>query len=107
MVFSSPIFLYFFLPLALLAYYAAKGPSRLTILAAFSYLFYGWANIWYVPLILWMTLVDFCGGNLIGGHLDFIKPPGVGGARPCVASPLPRRTFLAVSPCHKPGEAFF
>src|SRR4051812_31147714 len=68
MVFSSPIFLFYFLPIALLAYFAARGSSRLTVLAAFSYLFYGWLTPWFVALIVWTTLVDYTTANLIGGH---------------------------------------
>ena len=44
MVFSSLLFLFYFLPVALLLYYAAPGRTKHVVLTAVSYLFYGWAN---------------------------------------------------------------
>ena len=42
MVFSSYLFIFFFLPLALLGYYAAPKKLRHLTLTIFSYIFYGW-----------------------------------------------------------------
>lgn len=63
MVFSSHIFLYYFLPLALLVYYLTpKGQARHLLLAAVSYVFYGWWNPWFTLLMFGTTVVDFiCG----------------------------------------------
>ncbi|MBW2236787.1 MAG: MBOAT family protein [Deltaproteobacteria bacterium] len=65
MVFSSQIFLFVFLPLALLLCAATqRGPRGLAngTLAALSYLFYGWSNPPFVLLMLFSTLVDYgCG----------------------------------------------
>ncbi|HAA48078.1 MAG TPA: transcriptional regulator, partial [Planctomycetaceae bacterium] len=47
-VFSSHLFVFYFLPLALLLYYAAPGRLRHVLLTALSYLFYGWANPLFV-----------------------------------------------------------
>ncbi len=44
MVFSSYLFIFFFLPLALLGYYTAPKKLRHLALTIFSYIFYGWAN---------------------------------------------------------------
>src|SRR5207253_9012521 len=74
---------------------------------AFSYLFYGWVKIWYVPLILWMTVVDFCAGNLIGGHWNWIGKPAVSTSGDRTASVLQRRLFLALSLCNSLGMLFF
>ena len=41
MVFSSYLFIFFFLPLALLGYYAAPKKLRHLTLAIFRYIFYG------------------------------------------------------------------
>ena len=62
MVFSSQIFLFWFLPLALVGYYALlAGPrwSRHLFLTCASYVFYGWANPSFVVLLFATTTVDF------------------------------------------------
>jgi alginate O-acetyltransferase complex protein AlgI len=62
MVFSSYLFLFYFLPLALLLYYAAPRRLKHLVLTALSYVFYGWANPLFVFLLLFSTAVDyFCG----------------------------------------------
>lgn len=62
MVFSSHLFLFYFLPLALLFYYAAPRKGRHLILTLLSYAFYGWANPLFVMLMLVSTAIDyFCG----------------------------------------------
>jgi alginate O-acetyltransferase complex protein AlgI len=64
-VFSSPTFLFWFLPLALVLYYAVvRGPRSLgqAVLAVLSYAFYGWANPPFMALMLLSTGIDyFCG----------------------------------------------
>jgi alginate O-acetyltransferase complex protein AlgI len=62
MVFSSYLFLFYFLPLALLLYYAAPKRLKHTVLTALSYVFYGWANPLFVVLLLVSTLIDYIGG---------------------------------------------
>src|SRR6516162_5723371 len=74
MVFSSHLFLFYFLPIALGLYYAAPRSFRLPVLTLTSYAFYGWTNPWFVLLILWSTLVDFTCGNLIYGHWRLFDP---------------------------------
>ncbi len=62
MVFTSYLFLFYFLPLALLLYYAVPRPAKHLILTALSYVFYGWANPLFTPLLLGSTVVDYiCG----------------------------------------------
>jgi alginate O-acetyltransferase complex protein AlgI len=62
MVFSSYLFLFYFLPVALLLYYASPRRVKHTTLTALSYFFYGWANPLFVVLLLSSTIVDyFCG----------------------------------------------
>ena len=62
MVFSSYLFLFYFLPLALLLYYAAPTRARHLILTLLSYLFYGWANPLFVVLLLGSTTIDYAAG---------------------------------------------
>ena len=62
MVFSSQLFLFWFLPLALAGYYVlVAGPRwlRHLFLIGASYVFYGWANPPFALLLLLTTTVDF------------------------------------------------
>ena len=68
MVFSSYLFIFFFLPLALLAYYAAPKKLRHLTLTIFSYIFYGWANPWFCLLMLFNTSVDYTNGRLMQAY---------------------------------------
>ncbi|MDX1630315.1 MAG: membrane-bound O-acyltransferase family protein, partial [Thermoanaerobaculia bacterium] len=67
MVFSSHLFVYYFLPGALLVYYLLPGRWRLGGLAVLSYLFYGWSNPAFCLLMLGSTVVDYSCGLVIGG----------------------------------------
>ena len=67
MVFSSHLFLFYFLPGTLLLYYAMPLRGRHVVLTLLSYLFYGWANPLFVVLLLFSTVVDYlCGLALVG-----------------------------------------
>ena len=72
MVFSSPIFLYYFLPLALAIYYSLKRARPRTLnlaLAILGYIFYGWSNPLFIVLMLGTTTVDWV-ASLIIAHDD-------------------------------------
>lgn len=58
MVFSSLLFLFRFLPLMLLAYFAVPGRLRNGVLFIGSLIFYGWGEPVYVSLLLFSTVVD-------------------------------------------------
>jgi len=62
MVFSSHLFLFGFLPLALLAYYLAPRRGRHLVLTLASYLFYGWSNPAFTLLLLLSTAIDYWAG---------------------------------------------
>ncbi|HXX94899.1 MAG TPA: MBOAT family protein [Planctomycetota bacterium] len=68
MVFSSHLFIFYFLPFSLGLYYLSPRPLRMPVLTLVSYAFYAWTNPWFILLIAWSTLVDFACGNLIYGH---------------------------------------
>jgi alginate O-acetyltransferase complex protein AlgI len=97
MVFSSHIFLYYFLPLALLAYYAVPGGFKNLTLTLFSYVFYGWANPKFIFLIAWSTLVDYCCGNFIYGHWRLLGPVTRAADGTPRASRRQRRLFVVLS----------
>ncbi|HSL38870.1 MAG TPA: MBOAT family protein [Desulforhopalus sp.] len=67
MVFSSHIFLFYFLPLSLLLYYLMPARGKNLVLTALSYLFYGWSNPLFSLLMFFSTLVDYLCGLVIGG----------------------------------------
>ena len=51
MVFSSHVFIFYFLPLALGVYYLLPHRGRNLSLTLLSYVFYGWANPLFVVLM--------------------------------------------------------
>lgn len=65
MVFSSTIFVFYFLLLSLAGYYATPKAWRHLTFTAFSYVFYGWWNPWFVLLMGAGTIVDFYCGQII------------------------------------------
>jgi alginate O-acetyltransferase complex protein AlgI len=67
MVFSSYLFLFYFLPAALLLYYASPRRGRHLILTILSYIFYGWANPVFTPLLFLSTSIDYVAGGVIAG----------------------------------------
>lgn len=83
MVFSSHLFLFYFLPAALALYYACPRRWRSLLLTILSYIFYGWANPWFVFLMLVSTAIDYCAGQFISGRWNLpwyrdLKPAGPG-----------------------------
>lgn len=66
MVFSSHIFLFYFLPLSLLLYYSMPSRGKNLILTAISYVFYGWSNPLFTLLMFFSTVVDYFCGLVIG-----------------------------------------
>ena len=80
-----PVLLLYFLPVALLVYYALPRRGRHLALALLSYTFYGWDNPLFVVLLLPSTVVDYgCGLAIAASVRD------AGGARR-------RRLAVAVS----------
>jgi alginate O-acetyltransferase complex protein AlgI len=65
MVFSSFLFLFYFLPVALLLYYAVPRRAQHLTLTLVSFVFYGWANPLFSFLLLFSTLVDYIAGLVI------------------------------------------
>ena len=65
MVFSSHLFLFYFLPAALLLYYAVPRFGKHLTLTLLSYIFYGWANPLFVVLMFTSTVIDYVCGLFI------------------------------------------
>jgi alginate O-acetyltransferase complex protein AlgI len=70
-LFTSQIFLFAFLPLVLIGWWTLPRPGlRLAFLAGASYIFYGWWDWRFVPLMLASTTIDFVAGHLIARSED-------------------------------------
>jgi len=68
MVFSSYLFIYYFLPLALAVYHVLARAGNRTLnysLILFGYVFYGWANPKFIFLMAATTLVDWLASVII------------------------------------------
>ncbi|MBW2735002.1 MAG: MBOAT family protein [Deltaproteobacteria bacterium] len=82
MVFTSHIFIFYYLPLCLLLYYALDKRWRNLFLTLASYVFYGWWKPWFVTLMMISTVVDYIAGRMISAE---------------GASPRKRKTALVIS----------
>lgn len=74
MVFSSLFFLYMFLPICLLMYFATKNISyRNFILTAFSLIFYAWGEPAWVFLLVFSASIDYLNGIVINTYRGTAK----------------------------------
>ena len=65
MVFSTPIFLFYFLTLTLLVYYLVPRRLRNPVLLCASLLFYFWGERVYTVIMLLSTAIDYTHGMLV------------------------------------------
>jgi alginate O-acetyltransferase complex protein AlgI len=66
MVFASLVFLYVFLPLNLILYYAFKNKVyRNTLLTLFSFVFYGWGEPVWISLLVFSAGIDYFNAKLV------------------------------------------
>ena len=65
MVFTTQIFVFYYLPLFLLVYYNLPYGWRNVWITLASYVFYGWWEPWFVALMLFTTVMDFIWGKVI------------------------------------------
>ncbi len=70
MVFSSHLFVFYFLPLVLVLYYLMPRRGKHLMLTLLSYVFYGWANPLFVLLMLTSTVIDYICGLAMVGQLN-------------------------------------
>lgn len=94
MVFSSHLFLFYFLPLVLLFYYVAPRKIRHAGLTVFSYFFYGWANPLFMLLMLLSTLIDYTCGLVLDRYTRRVEE-GINSAKALAM----RKVALLVSVC--------
>lgn len=98
MVFTSHVFLFYFLPLVLLLYYAIPFRFRTALIAVSSYVFYGWANpIWAVIMFFGSSVDYVCGLALV----RMSGLPDKDGLPPIIGPEVPRtrgmKTVLLLS----------
>jgi Predicted membrane protein involved in D-alanine export len=67
-VFSSPIFLFGFLPIALLAYYLSPRIIKNITLLVFSLMFYAWGEVFYLMVMIVSIISNYFIGRLIYKH---------------------------------------
>lgn len=65
MVFSSLLFLYVFLPIALFLYYISPEKIKNFTLFILSLIFYAWGEPIYVGIMLFSSVFDYCNGRLL------------------------------------------
>lgn len=73
MVFSSLLFLFLYLPVVLLIYYAVPFKFRNVFLFIANLVFYGWGEPVYVTLMLFSTVVDYTCGYFISKNREHNK----------------------------------
>lgn len=65
MVFSTFTFLFRFLPIVILCYFAVPGKLKNLVLFLFSLIFYAWGEPIYVTIMLFSTVFDYLNGLLV------------------------------------------
>ena len=65
MVFSTPLFLFYFLPLVLLVYYVTPVRFRNFVLLAASLFFYYWGEQIYTVIMLLSIVIDYTHGQIV------------------------------------------
>ena len=94
MVFSTPIFLFYFLAATLLLYYLVPRKGRNVVLLLASLFFYYWGERSYTVIMLLSTVVDYSHGLLV----ERCKGRGnLKGAKLAVASSMVSATWASCS----------
>ena len=65
MLFSSITFLYYFLPLTVVLYFALPRRFKNTVLLAASLVFYGWGEPGHVWLLVLSAVLGYVSGRLV------------------------------------------
>uniref|UniRef100_A0A7C4RS81 MBOAT family protein n=1 Tax=Desulfatirhabdium butyrativorans TaxID=340467 RepID=A0A7C4RS81_9BACT len=101
MVFSSILFLFGFLPLVLLVYFPIPSRFKNLCLTLFSYVFYGWSNPLFVPVMAASTIIDYVCALRIAAHP--VQPSDFPSETPASILASRRRRWLILSLCTNLG----
>jgi len=88
MVFTTHLFVFYFLPTVLLLYYLLPFKARTGLLALCSYAFYGWANPWWAILMFLSSGVDYICGLVLARQAGL--PRELDGDYPIIPKDRPR-----------------
>ena len=95
MVFSTPVFLFYFLALTLLVYYVVPRKLRNVVLLVSSLFFYYWGERDYVAIMFVSTAIDYSHGLIV----ERCKEKGnLTGAKWAVGSSIFFSISTAISP---------
>ncbi len=95
MVFTTHLFLFYFLPLVLALYYALPFRWRTAFLAISSYVFYGWANPIWAVIMFFGCSVDYVCGLVLLKLSGLPREPG--GLPPVIGPQVPRTRGMRVA----------
>jgi len=73
LIFSNIFFMFRFLPLVLLIYYAVPYKYKNGVITLASLIFYSWGEVKYFPIMIASTVVDFFSSQYIEKHRGDIK----------------------------------
>ncbi len=99
MVFSSHLFMFYFLPLAMVVYYAMPRMGKHLALTLLSYVFYGWWNPLFVVLMFASTVIDYVAGLFISRQFGTSWREPIGALGPGGPRSTGQKIALVVSIC--------
>ena len=70
MVFSSIIFLFYFIPILLILYAIAPKKLKNLVMIAGSFVFYAWGEIRFLPVMIALSVEDYVCGRLMEKHRE-------------------------------------
>jgi alginate O-acetyltransferase complex protein AlgI len=100
MVFTSPLFLFLFLPLFFLGYYGLPAKGRITWILLGSWIFYGFWRWDFLLLLVFVSLFNWLAGLLLDRLVDTpprtFEPPRHGSKNPEVRTNRTRKALIAI-----------
>ncbi len=79
MLFTTPLFVFVFLPIVLVVYFCTPRAGQNSALLAMSMLFYFWGEPWFILVVIFSALIDFFIGHCIARRGPAVRAWLVGG----------------------------
>ena len=95
MVFTTHLFVFYFLPLFLLTYYVMPFRWRTGLIGIASLLFYAWANPWWCLVMMFSTTVDYLCGRVLAYQANLPLAPD--GDYVGIPKDMPRTTGMKLT----------